>query len=170
MIALFEFGEIKANDKQEFYKQLNTYLIGLVSEERDWLAGIANASGLLYLLLPGINWAGFYLYKGGELVLGPFQGKPACVRIALGKGVCGTAAETRKIQVVEDVNQFPGHIACDVASQSEIVVPIIKNDRLIGVLDIDSPHKGRFDSLDAEGLSRFVEILKESLDWPEQFQ
>lgn len=169
MIALFEFGEIKANDKQEFYKQLNTYLIGLVSEERDWLAGVSNASSLLYLLLPDINWAGFYLYKGGELVLGPFQGKPACVRIALGKGVCGTAAETRKIQVVEDVNQFPGHIACDVASQSEIVVPIIKNDRLIGVLDIDSPHKGRFDSQDAEGLSRFVEILKQYLDWPEQF-
>ena len=94
---MFEIGNINAQNKQEFYKQLNTYLIGLISEETDWLAGISNASALLYLLLPDINWAGFYLYKGGELVLGPFQGKPACVRIALGKGVCGTVAKTRKI-------------------------------------------------------------------------
>lgn len=121
-------------------------------------------------MLPDINWAGFYLYKGGELILGPFQGKPACVRIALGKGVCGTAAKTRKIQVVEDVNEFPGHIACDAASQSEIVIPIIKNDKLIGVLDIDSPVKARLDKQDSEGLSSFVNILNQYIDWPEQFE
>ncbi|MDK2799686.1 MAG: L-methionine (R)-S-oxide reductase [Clostridiales bacterium] len=166
---MFEIGKINAQDKREFYKQLNTYLIGLINEETDWLAGIANASALLYQLLPDINWAGFYLYKDGELVLGPFQGKPACVRIALGKGVCGTAAKTRKIQVVEDVNQFPGHIACDASSQSEIVLPIIKNDKLIGVLDIDSPVKARFNKQDVEGLSSFVNILNQYINWPEQF-
>ncbi len=131
---------------------------------------MSNASALLYLLLPDVNWTGFYLYKGGELVLGPFQGKPACVRIALGKGVCGTAAEIRKIQVVEDVNEFPGYIACDAASQSEIVLPIIKNDKLIGVLDIDSPVKARFDKQDAEGLSSFVNTLNQYIDWPGQFE
>jgi GAF domain-containing protein len=167
---MFEIGKINAQNKQEFYKQLNIYLTGLISEETDWLAGISNASALIYLMLPDINWAGFYLYKGGELVLGPFQGKPACVRIALGKGVCGTAAKTRKIQVVEDVNEFPGHIACDAASQSEIVLPIIKDDKLIGVLDIDSPVKARFDKQDAEGLSSFVNILNQYIDWPEQFE
>ncbi|MDK2934592.1 MAG: L-methionine (R)-S-oxide reductase [Clostridiales bacterium] len=166
---MFEIGKINAQDKREFYKQLNTYLIGLINEETDWLAGIANASALLYQLLPDINWAGFYLYKDGELVLGAFQGKPACVRIALGKGVCGTAAKTRKIQVVEDVNQFPGHIACDASSQSEIVLPIIKNDKLIGVLDIDSPVKARFNKQDVEGLSSFVNILNQYINWPEQF-
>lgn len=167
---MFEIGKINAQNKQEFYKQLNIYLTGLISEETDWLAGISNASALLYLLLPDINWAGFYLYKGGELILGPFQGKPACVRIALGKGVCGTAAKTRKIQVVEDVNEFPGHIACDAVSQSEIVLPIIKDDKLIGVLDIDSPAKARFDKQDSEGLSSFVNILNQYIDWPEQFE
>jgi len=167
---VFEIGKINAQNKQEFYKQLNIYLTGLISEETDWLAGISNASALLYLLLPDINWAGFYLYKGGELILGPFQGKPACVRIALGKGVCGTAAKTRKIQVVEDVNEFPGHIACDAVSQSEIVLPIIKDDKLIGVLDIDSPAKARFDKQDSEGLSSFVNILNQYIDWPEQFE
>ncbi|HOJ12087.1 MAG TPA: hypothetical protein PK733_16060 [Clostridiales bacterium] len=104
------------HNKQSFCRQLNTYLTGFLSEEPDWLAGLSNASALLYLLLPRINWAGFYIYKGGELVLGPFQGKPACTCIALGKGVCGTVANDRQIQLVDDVNQFPGHIACDAAS------------------------------------------------------
>lgn len=167
---MFKIEEINVQDKQGFYKQLNTLLVGLINEESDWLAGISNAAALLYLLLPNINWAGFYLYKGGELVLGPFQGKPACVRIALGQGVCGTAAKTRKIQVIEDVNQFSGHIACDASSQSEIVLPIIKNDRLIGVLDIDSPFKARFDNYDAEGLRDFVNILNRYIDWPERFE
>ena len=112
---------------------------------------------------------GFYLWKGDELVLGPFQGKPACVRIGLGKGVCGTAAKKREIQLVEDVEQFPGHIACDSASKSEVVVPIIKNERLIGVLDIDSPVKARFDDMDAKGLSDFVNILNRYLDWTDNF-
>jgi L-methionine (R)-S-oxide reductase len=166
---MFEVRDIKTQDKQGLYKQLNTFLVGLINEETDWLANICNAAALLYLYLSDINWAGFYLYKGGELVLGPFQGKPACVRIALGQGVCGTAAKTKKIQVVEDVNQFPGHIACDASSRSEIVIPVIKNDRLIGVLDVDSPIKARFDNCDAEGLKNFVIILNQYIDWPKRF-
>lgn len=163
---MFKAPEISADNKKEFYAEVNTCLKGLLSGEPDWLANAANASALLYELMPDINWAGFYLLKSGELVLGPFQGKPACVRIPIGKGVCGTAAAQRKTQVVPDVEQFPGHIACDAASQSEIVVPIIRDDRLIGVLDIDSPVKGRFDDSDAEGLSAFVDILNQYIDWP----
>ena len=117
-------------------------------------------------MLPEISWAGFTCING-QLVLGPFNGKPACVRIQMGKGVCGTAAQTGEIQVVEDVNLFPGHIACDPASQSEIVLPIYQNGRLIGVLDIDSPVKGRFNSDDAEGLFAFIEILNQHIIWPE---
>jgi GAF domain-containing protein len=162
---MFQAPKITMDDKKEFYKELNTFLAGLISDEPDWLANAANASALLYQMLSDINWAGFYLLKSGELVLGPFQGKPACVHISLGKGVCGTAAETRKIQVVQDVEQFPGHIACDAASRSEIVVPVLKGGRLIGVLDIDSPVTGRFDSLDAEGLADFVDILNQNIDW-----
>lgn len=166
---MFEISSINAKDKAEFYKELNTYLTSLIDEDKDWLAGLANASALLYMLMPDINWAGFYLYKEGELVLGPFQGKPACVRIALGRGVCGTAAKTREIQLVKDVAEFPGHIACDAASKSEIVVPIIKEGDLIGVLDIDSPIKARFDEEDARGLKRFVDILNQYINWPERF-
>lgn len=166
---MFEINSINAKNKDEFYKELNSYLTGLIEADKDWLAGLANASALLYMLMPDINWAGFYLYKGGELVLGPFQGKPACVRIALGRGVCGTAAKTREIQVVEDVDKFPGHIACDAASKSEIVLPIIKDGNLLGVLDIDSPIKARFDEEDAKGLKAFVDILIENIDWPERF-
>lgn len=166
---MFEINSINAKNKDEFYKELNSYLTGLIEADKDWLAGLANASALLYMLMPDINWAGFYLYKGGELVLGPFQGKPACVRIALGRGVCGTAAKTREIQVVEDVDKFPGHIACDAASKSEIVLPIIKDGNLLGVLDIDSPIKSRFDEEDARGLKNFVDILIQHLHWPEQF-
>ncbi len=131
---MFTVERIEARKPEEFYRQLNSYLTGLIEEKADWLAGLSNAAALLYLLMDNINWAGFYLYKQGELVLGPFQGKPACTHIPLGKGVCGTAAQTREIQVVKDVDLFPGHIACDAASKSEIVVPIIKGDRLIGVL------------------------------------
>ena len=127
---MFEMKEIKTGNKNELYKQINGYLTALISEEPDWLAGISNACALLNQALPDINWAGFYLYKNNELVLGPFQGKPACVRIPIGKGVCGTAAAKREVQVVEDVELFPGHIACDSASRSEIVVPIIKNEGL----------------------------------------
>lgn len=166
---MFQFDKISTKDKKSFYKELNGYLESMLDGEPDWLAGISNASSLLYLMLEDINWAGFYLYKEEELVLASFQGKPACVRIAMGKGVCGTAAQTREIQIVEDVNKFPGHIACDIASQSEIVLPIIKEDRLIGVLDIDSPIKARFDKEDAEGLKEFVTILNKYLKWPDEF-
>jgi GAF domain-containing protein len=117
-------------------------------------------------MMDRINWAGFYLLKGSDLVLGPFQGKPACTRIPIGKGVCGTAAEKRQVQLVEDVDRFPGHIACDPASRSEIVLPIIVDDRLLGVLDIDSPIKARFDHKDAAGLEDFVSILCGSIKWP----
>lgn len=166
---MFKGDRIQTKEKESFYEELNTYLRGLLDGESDWLAGISNASSLLFMMLEDINWAGFYLYKNDGLILGPFQGKPACVRIKMGRGVCGTAAETRDIQVVEDVNLFPGHIACDSASQSEIVIPIIKEDRLVGVMDIDSPIKGRFNEQDAKGLSDFVNILNRSVNWPERF-
>ncbi|MDD3612711.1 MAG: GAF domain-containing protein [Clostridiales bacterium] len=142
------------------------YLEGLLSDEEDWLANLSNAAALLYNMMDRINWAGFYLLKGSDLVLGPFQGKPACTRIPIGKGVCGTAAEKRQVQLVEDVDRFPGHIACDPASRSEIVLPIIVDDRLLGVLDIDSPIKARFDHKDAAGLEDFVSILCGSIKWP----
>jgi len=166
---VFEIEKIVAKDKRGFYKEVNSYLEALLEGESDWMAGISNASSLLYHTLEDINWAGFYLYKNKELVLGPFHGKPACVRIEMGKGVCGTTAKTREIQVVEDVNKFPGHIACDPVSQSEIVLPIIKDNLLIGVLDIDSPIKGRFDKEDVQGLRKFVDILNRKLVWPGTF-
>ena len=146
-------------DKRAGYRQLTTALEALLSAERDPIANLANTAALLFEALPGVNWAGFYLLRGAELVLGPFQGKPACVRIALGRGVCGTAAEPRRTQVVPDVHAFPGHIACDGASRSEVVVPLLADGRLLGVLDIDSPEPGRFDALDAEGLERIAQVL-----------
>ncbi len=146
-------------DKPAGYRQLAAALAALLSAERDPIANLANTAALLFEALPGVNWAGFYLLRGAELVLGPFQGKPACVRIALGRGVCGTAAEQRRTQVVPDVHAFPGHIACDGASRSEVVVPLLADGRLLGVLDIDSPEPGRFDALDAEGLERIAEVL-----------
>jgi L-methionine (R)-S-oxide reductase len=157
--------KITAPDKNTFYKILNVKLEGLLSSESDWLANLANASALLYANLEDLNWAGFYLYKNGELVLGPFQGRTACTRIKIGKGVCGTAAQTRVVQVVMDIHEFPGHIVCDSASNSEIVVPIICNDNIAGVLDIDSPLKNRFDSIDAEFLQKFVDILNKYINW-----
>lgn len=166
---MFHFDNAQVQDKKAFYQQVNTYLESMIRDEPDWLAGIANASALLYQMMSDINWAGFYLYKSGELVLGPFQGKPACIRISVGKGVCGSAAQTGQIQVVPDVHLFPGHIACDSASQSEIVLPILLNQRLIGVLDIDSPVKARFDQEDADGLTQFINTLNRFLDWPERF-
>jgi L-methionine (R)-S-oxide reductase len=145
--------------KTVFYRSLVAQLEALIGTESDWLANLANAAALLYNELPDINWAGFYLLKEGELVLGPFQGQPACVRIALGKGVCGTAAERRTVLVVPDVHRFPGHIACDPRSRSEVVVPWIADERLIGVLDIDSPKLARFGAQDAAGLQVVVELL-----------
>lgn len=131
----------------------------LTSGESDVIANMANLSALLFNSLSDVNWAGFYLFKEQQLILGPFQGQPACIRIPMGKGVCGTAASQRETQVIEDVHQFEGHIACDAASNSEVVVPILHNDALIGVLDIDSPSVGRFDQQDAEGLQRIVDVF-----------
>ena len=131
----------------------------LLEGERDRIANLANCAALLWQELPDINWVGFYLLKGGELVVGPFQGKPACVRIAIGKGVCGTAAQQRQTILVDNVHEFPGHIACDSASNSEIVVPLIAPDQLLGVLDLDSPAFARFDDDDARGLNELVEIF-----------
>jgi L-methionine (R)-S-oxide reductase len=150
--------------KTEAYRELNAQLAGVFSGESDGLANAANMSALLYQALPQVNWAGFYFLRGGELVLGPFQGKVACVRIAVGRGVCGTAAEHKETLVVPDVHAFPGHIACDPASRSEIVVPMIREGRLLGVLDIDSPDLGRFDAEDRTGLVAAVDLLLRSSD------
>lgn len=148
-------------DKTELYGQLADQLLALLADETDLVANAANTAALIYHTLPDINWAGFYFLKGDELVLGPFQGKPACVRIPLGKGVCGTAAKERKTLVVPDVQKFPGHIACDTASNSEIVVPLIKKEKLLGVLDIDSLSLARFDEQDQKGLEWFIRIFIE---------
>ena len=139
-------------DKPADYARLRDELAALLAGERDLIANAANTCALIFDALPDLNWAGFYFLKGNELVVGPFQGKPACVRIALGRGVCGTAAVRRRTLLVPDVHEFPGHIACDTASRSEIVVPLLNADALLGVLDIDSPRPGRFDEADARGL------------------
>lgn len=145
------------------YKTLSKQLDALLEGENDVIANLSNASALLNQFLDNINWVGFYLMKDDELVLGPFQGLPACVRISVGRGVCGTAVLERKTMVVEDVHAFPGHIACDAASNSEIVIPLIKNDTVMGVLDIDSPIKSRFSSEDQQGLELFVQTLMKFL-------
>jgi L-methionine (R)-S-oxide reductase len=139
-------------DKAADYRRLAQELTALLQGERDLVANAANTAALIFGALPEVNWAGFYFLRDGELIVGPFQGSPACVRIALGKGVCGTAAAERRTLVVADVQTFPGHIACDAASRSEIVVPLLSGARLIGVLDLDSPRAGRFDASDAAGL------------------
>ncbi len=155
-------------DKASRYAAFATELSGLLSGERDWLVNLANCSALLNLRLPELNWVGFYLWRGGELVLGPFQGKPACMRIARGRGVCGTAAAQCSSIVVPDVLRFPGHIACDCASASEIVVPLNLPDRQIGVLDLDSPFINRFDDADRVGLEEVARILIAGTDWPSE--
>ncbi|HWI49982.1 MAG TPA: GAF domain-containing protein [Rummeliibacillus sp.] len=141
------------------YNLLAKQLDALLEGEMDTVSNLSNASALLNQFLENINWCGFYLLKNNELLLGPFQGLPACVHIPIGKGVCGTAAESKQTLVVDDVHAFPGHIACDSASESEIVVPIVVDDALYGVLDIDSPYKGRFTKEDQIGLEQFVEVL-----------
>jgi GAF domain-containing protein len=146
-------------DKPARYAAIARELASLVEEETDLIANMANCAALVYHALPDLNWVGFYLLRGKDLVLGPFQGRPACVRIPLGKGVCGAAAESRQTIVVPDVDQFPGHIACDVASRSEIVVPLLTDARLIGVFDLDSPRLNRFDADDRAGLESLVAIL-----------
>ena len=141
---------------EEVHRDLLEQARALLHGERDFTANAANLAALIFHTLPDLNWAGFYWMKGGELVLGPFQGKPACVRIAIGRGVCGTAARDRKSIVVPDVDAFPGHIACDSASRSEVVVPVVTGGKVIGVLDLDSPLEGRFSDADARGLEALV--------------
>ena len=155
----FQLAESSATSKSELYDQLAVQLSSLLAGERDLIANAANFSSLIFHSLPDLNWAGFYFAKDDDLVLGPFQGKPACVRIRIGQGVCGTAAARRATTIVPNVHEFPGHIACDSASNSEIVIPLIKKDELIGVLDLDSPVLARFDEADAEGLQRLAAIL-----------
>ena len=162
----FNFSEIfKDQPKEKIYEQLYQMAEGLFYDERDMLANMGNLSSLLYFNLSNINWAGFYLYKNDELVLGPFNGKVACTRIAMGRGVCGTAAAEIITQIVEDVHQFPGHIACDSASNSEIVIPLFKDEKLLGVLDIDSFEKATFDTEDEKGLKKILELFIEKTDF-----
>jgi GAF domain-containing protein len=149
--------------KTEMYDQLAAQLSSLLAGERDLIANAANFSSLIFYGLPDLNWVGFYFVRNDELLLGPFQGRPACVRIALGQGVCGTAAAKRATTIVPNVHEFAGHIACDAASNSEIVVPLIKSESLIGVLDLDSPLVGRFDDEDAKGLEALARILLSSV-------
>jgi L-methionine (R)-S-oxide reductase len=155
---------IDFSQKQRGYGELAQALTGLLTGERDRIANAANTAALLFGALPAVNWVGFYFAQGRELVVGPFQGKPACVRIAFGSGVCGRAAADRETLIVPDVHAFAGHIACDAASRSEIVVPLVRNTRLIGVLDFDSPELARFDQTDRAGLERIAEIFLAASD------
>ena len=159
---MYDF-KIAASDKATMYRDLASALEGLVSGEPDAVANMANAAALIWETLPDLNWAGFYRNVGGELVVGPFQGRPACIRIKFGEGVCGAAAATLQPQRVDDVHAFPGHIACDSASASELVVPIVKDGELIAVLDLDSPTKARFDAEDEAGCVKLAEILARAL-------
>ena len=154
----------KHASKSALYADLLEQANALFEGEHDFIANAANLSALLFHSLPDLNWAGFYFTKDEGLVLGPFQGKPACVRIALGKGVCGTAAAQRRTLVVPDVNAFPGHIACDAASRSEVVIPLVRFNRVIGVMDLDSPLAGRFDEEDARGLEALADVFLNAAD------
>ena len=161
-----EIDTLLNSDPIAGYQRVQTALAALWQGERNHIANLANTSALLFCHLGKLNWAGFYLYDGHELVVGPFQGKPACVRIALGRGVCGHAAVTGQTQIVPDVHAFADHIACDAASQSEIVIPLYKDKRLLGVLDLDSPVLGRFTTADATGLGAITTALISACDWP----
>ena len=156
---MYQFEIDTAAGKAELYREMLGALDALTAGESDAIANMANAAALIWQYLPDLNWAGFYRAIDGELVLGPFQGKAACIRIAMGAGVCGTAAQTRETQLVADVHAFPGHIACDAASASELVVPIVHDGRLIGVLDLDSPMPSRFDAADAAGCEALAAVL-----------
>jgi len=160
-------NSISYDNKAKFYKELNSEAQGLL--EKEWFVNLANIAALLKQHLPDINWVGFYLAHNGELLLSSFQGLPACTRIRFGKGVCGTAAQTRQAQLVPDVDQFPGHIVCDGTSRSEIVIPVLQGQRVLGVLDIDSPSLNRFDEEDLQGLQKITELLTQATEWPESF-
>lgn len=152
-----------STEKTAFYRLLNQQAQALIEQETDLIANMANLSALLFNQMPDLNWAGFYIMRDGELVLGPFQGQVACVRIPVGKGVCGTAVATGEVQLVKDVHDFPGHIACDAASNSEIVLPLRHQGVIIAVLDIDSPSLARFDAEDQQGLEQFIAIFEQHL-------
>ena len=156
---MFDFAPTAQADKATLYADLVSAADALTRDEPDAMANMANISALLWQFLPDLNWAGFYRLIGDELVLGPFQGKPACIRIPVGRGVCGAAAATRETQLVEDVHAFPGHIACDAASASEVVVPVIHDGALVGVIDLDSPRAARFDADDAAGLEGLATMI-----------
>jgi L-methionine (R)-S-oxide reductase len=160
---MYDFAPADAADKATLHDDLRDAAKAIVAGEPDAIANMANVAALIWQFLPDLNWTGFYRLVGDELVLGPFQGKAACIRIPLGKGVCGTAAATRETQLVEDVHAFPGHIACDAASASEVVVPIVHESRLIGVLDLDSPAPARFDEADARGLEALCAAIAPAL-------
>ena len=159
---MYDF-KIEAADKTTLYADLASALEGLIAGETDAIANMANATALIYESLPDVNWVGFYRNINNELILGPFQGRPACIRIPFDQGVCGAAAATRQVQRVEDVHAFPGHIACDSASNSEIVVPLIRDGELLGVLDIDSPKNARFDAEDERGVVRLAQIMTKAI-------
>ena len=156
--------DITAGAKADLYRDVLAAITAITADEPDAVANMANAAAILWQHLPDLNWAGFYRAIGDELVLGPFQGKAACIRIAVGKGVCGTAAQTRTTQIVADVHAFPGHIACDIASRSELVVPIVAGTRVVAVIDLDSPTPARFDAEDAAGIEAIARLLSDRVN------
>jgi L-methionine (R)-S-oxide reductase len=164
---MFRLNGVEKMTTEQKYNYMLTSLEGQLSSEKDIIANLSNASAIIKALMDRLNWAGFYFIKNGELVLGPFQGLPACNRIKLSAGVCGAAATTKEVQLVPNVHEFPGHIACDSASNSEIVIPIIKDGVVYGVLDLDSPEFNRFTELEATYLKKFVEKLNQYIDWNE---
>lgn len=161
---MHQFEIDRAGAKASLYREIAMAVDAITADEPDAIANMANTAAILFEYLPELNWAGFYRLSGGELVLGPFQGRAACIRIPIGSGVCGTAARTLATQLVADVDRFPGHIACDAASRSELVVPIVREGRLIGVLDLDSPVAGRFDEEDAAGCEALAALLAARVD------
>lgn len=164
---MFDLSVIKEMDKDKRYKYMLLLLKGQLKEEKDVLANLSNATAFIKACVDDLNWAGFYFLRDNQLVLGPFQGLPACNRIDLDKGVCGACVSTREVQLVPDVEKFPGHIACDAASKSELVIPIIKDEKLYGVLDLDSPIKERFTEKERDIFIKFVDLLNEYINWEE---
>lgn len=162
---MFDIESLKNLDRKDFYESILLFAKGLMDGEKDTIANLANISSLLYQTMENINWAGFYLLREDELVLGPFQGNPACIRIQIGSGVCGNAVSQNVTQLVKDVHQYPGHIACDGATNSEIVIPIHNKGQIVGVLDIDSPMLGRFKDVDRENLEKLVELIEGACNW-----
>jgi GAF domain-containing protein len=160
---MFDFASDPHRSKPELYASLREAAVALIAGETDRVANMANLAALIWQILPDLNWAGFYRFVDGELVVGPFMGKPACVRIAIGQGVCGTAAATRETQIVRDVHAFPGHIACDAASRSELVIPVTRDGALISVIDLDSPLPGRFDAQDADGMEALARAVAHAI-------